>query len=317
MMKELANLGSWLRAAFLDNIGQKALSLVFAIGLFVYLRGQQEVYDRAFELGLFVSKPPDSANRELMTQVPPDIHVTLRGPLRSLERLMQQQLAPIELDLKSGQTSVINFDKSMVTLPPGVELVIFDPPTIRLEWQDIVERSVPLQASVTGLPAEGFLVNGLPDVEPKVVRVRGPKRIVEEIQFVRLAAFDVTGLTEGQFHRPVAVDAPPPRVSYIGFSGAQATANITRRVSEAKFERLSVEVIGVPNGTTVPKFVVVTVVGPPEVVRALRTEQIVPRADLGTIDLKAQPHGAQVAKVVVDLANAEAQVQPPTVSVKW
>jgi YbbR domain-containing protein len=316
-VKFLGVILAWVKASLFDNVGLKAIALVFAIGLFVYLHGQQEVYDRAYEVGLFVSRPPETANRELMTQVPPDIHVTLRGPMRALERLMQQQLPPIELDLRDGLTEVVTFDQSMLTLPPGVEVVIFDPPNIRLEWQEVVERTIPLQAAVTGQPAEGYLVNGRPEVEPKDVRVRGPKRLVEEMQFVRLAAFDVTGLTSGTFKRPIAVDNPPPRLSYVGFSGARVTVNIARRMSEAKFERLPVEVVGVPAAIASPRHVGVTVVGPPEVVRALTAEQVAPRADLSKIDLRAQPHGSMVVKLSVDLANAEALVQPPTVTVRW
>jgi hypothetical protein len=62
------------------------------------------------------------------------------------------------------------------------------------------------------------------------------------------------------------------------------------------------------------------VIGAPEVVRALRPEQIVPRVELGKVpglDLEKQKHGSATAKVSVDIAQAEVEVQPPTVNVKW
>ena len=82
----------------------------------------------------------------------------------------------------------------------------------------------------------------------------------------------------------------------------------------------AVEVIGVAKATVVPKKVDVTVIGPPEVVAALREEQVVPRADLTEVEglsLKDTPHGSAKVKPIVELDGAEAKVQPPSVTVKW
>jgi YbbR domain-containing protein len=270
-------------------------------------------------VGVFSQKPSDSANRELMTQIPPNIYVTLRGSAHALEQLMREDPPLIELDLRDGNTQVVRFDETMFELPRGVEVLMFDPPTIQLEWQDVVSRSIPVQAALTGTPAEGYVVSGQPLVNPREVVVEGPKRVVEVMQFARLAAFDVTGLTEGEYRRPIAIDAPPPRVHYVGLGNITVNVKIARRVSEAKFERLGVEVIGAANGVANPRQVEVTVIGPPEVVRALRAEQIVPRADLAAakIDPTKQPHGSAIVPVTVDVAAAETHIQPPTVTVKW
>jgi hypothetical protein len=246
--------------------------------------------------------------------------VTLRGPTRALEQLLRDKpIPPIELDLRDGERPGVAFDASMLSLPPDVEVTIFDPPSIELEWQDVITRTIPFQAAITGEPAEGFVVNGQPTVDPAAVTVRGPKRMVEVMQFIRLAAFDVTGLTEGPYRRPIAIDAPPQRVTYLGVTSTAVTVRIARRVQEAKFDRLPVEVVGAANGTTNPKYVMVTVVGPPEVVRALRAEQVVPRVDIAALvaDPKDPKHGSAAARVSVDIANAVSQVQPPTVTVKW
>ena len=311
---------NWLREAFTDNVGLKALSLTFALGLFTYLHGQQDQQQRAVAVNVVLRLPPDSARRELMTPVPASITLTLRGPARALDRLLQTSIPPVEIDVRDGQKNTIVFDDEMLSLPEDVEIALIDPPSIDLDWQDIVTRQIPVQASITGQPAEGFLVSGEPQVDPKEITVRGPVSLVEVMQFARLAAFDVTGLTEGVYRRRIAIDAPPARVSYIGPQNATVTVTIARRVSEAKFEKRPVEVIGMASGVVTPRTVDVTVVGPPEVVRALRPEQVVPRADLTRVpglDVKNMKHGSATLKVVVDLAHAEAEVQPPSVNVKW
>ncbi|HEY6560076.1 MAG TPA: CdaR family protein [Polyangiaceae bacterium] len=320
MTRLVAAVVTWLREAFTDNVGLKALSLTFALGLFTYLHGQQDQQQRAVAVNVVLRLPPDSARRELMTPVPASITLTLRGPARALDRLLQTNFPPVELDVRDGQRSTIVFDDKMLSLPEDVEIALIDPPSIDLDWQDIVTRQIPVQASITGQPAEGFLVSGEPQVDPKEITVRGPVSLVEVMQFARLAAFDVTGLTEGVYRRRIAIDAPPARVSYIGPQNATVTVTIARRVSEAKFEKRPVEVIGMASGVVTPRTVDVTVVGPPEVVRALRPEQVVPRADLTRVpglDVKNMKHGSATLKVVVDLAHAEAEVQPPSVNVKW
>ncbi len=314
----LGALWTWFRIAFTENLGLKALSLAFAVGLFVYQKGQQDQQQRTVPVGVVMRLPTDTAKRELMTPIPASIHVTLKGSSRAIDQLIQAGVAPVEIDLRDGQRQTIAFESRMFTLPPGIEITIIDPPNIDLEWQDVVTRQIPLQASITGKPADGFVLKGELEVDPREMTVRGPVGLVEVMQYVRLAAFDVSGLTEGSYKRPIAIDAPPNRVSYIGPRSATVTATIARRVSEARFPKRMIEVIGVPNAVVTPRQVDVSVIGPPEVVRALRAEQVVPRVDLTQVegaDLKA--HGSATVKVAVDVADATAEVQPPTVTVKW
>ncbi len=313
-------LANWLREAFTSNFALKALAFTFALGLFAYQKGQEDLQQRTIPVGVVMRLPPESAKRELMTPIPASIHVTLRGSTRELDRLIQGGAAPVEVDLRDGQKESITFEASMFSLPAEVQLTIVDPPSINLDWQDVVTRGIPVQASITGKPAEGYVVKGEPEVEPKQMTVRGPQNLVETMQFVRLAAFDVSGLTEGVYRRPIAIDAPPNRMSYIGPKTATVSVVIARRVSEARFPKRPVEVLGVQNGTVSPRTVDITVIGPPEVVRALRPEQIVPRVDLSKLpgfDPEKMKHGSTTAKVVVELAQADAEIQPPSVNVKW
>src|SRR5690606_39520346 len=57
------------------------------VGLFAFLYGQQDEQQRTIPVAVVIRPPAEDANRELMTQIPASIHVTLRGPARSLDRL--------------------------------------------------------------------------------------------------------------------------------------------------------------------------------------------------------------------------------------
>jgi YbbR domain-containing protein len=314
----IASALTFLRESFSENLGLKALALTFALGLFAFLQGQTDEQQRTIPVPIVMRLPPESAERELMTPIPASIHVTLRGPARAIDRLIQTGVVPIEIDLREGHRESISFEPKNFSFPPETSITIIDPPSIDLEWEDVVTRQIPIQAAITGQPADGYIVRGEPDVDPTQLTVRGPVSVIEVMQFARLAAFDVSGLSEGVHRRRIAIDAPPVRARYIGPSAANVTVTVARRVSEAKFENRPVEVVGVPGAGTVPRTVDVTVTGAPEIVRALRPEQIVARADLSkapNVDLKK--HGSAVVKVTVELGHADSELQPPSVTVKW
>lgn len=309
---------SWLRETFTENLSLKALALVFSLIFFGYVHGQEDIRDKTLGVPV-VSLPPDGGARELMTRIPATVHVTLRGPSRAINKLIQEGIAPVEVDLRSGDTEKVTFSPSSFHIPSDVKVIAVDPPEIPLEWEDVITRRLPLQVSLTGLPARGHEVSGPPELDPREVTVRGPVSRVEVLQFARLEAFDVTGLGQGTYTRRIALDSPGPSVRYLGSQAATVTIRIAERKIERLFSALPVEVIGPPHATALPKTVDVTVVGPPEVISNLRPAQIVPQVNL--IEQQKwtaeQPHGSASAQVSVSLAQADAQIQPPTVIVKW
>ena len=48
----LSFFGTWLRLALTENLGLKALSLAFALGLFFYQKGQQDQQQRTVPVGV-------------------------------------------------------------------------------------------------------------------------------------------------------------------------------------------------------------------------------------------------------------------------
>lgn len=315
-----ATIASFLRGSFTKNLSLKVLSLLFALGLFAFLHGKQDQQQRTIPVGVVLRLPPDDINRELMTQIPASIHVTLRGTARSIDQLIQSGVTPVEVDLRKGELEAIVFEPKMFSLPRDVEVTIVDPPRIDLEWQNIVKRRIRVQASVAGTPAEGYVVRGESAVDPSHIEVEGPESLVEVMQFARLDPFDVTGLTEGVYRRRIAIDSPPNRVTYIGPQSASVGVTIARRVVEVKFARRPVEVVGLRGARVKPDEVDVAVTGPPEVVRELRAEQVLPRADMTKVqglNLETQRHGSATVTLSVELANAAAELQPPTVTVIW
>lgn len=308
----------WLRAAMSENLGLKAMSFAIALGLTAYQRGSENEQQRTVPVDVIVRLPASEAHRELMTLVPPSIHVTVRGSTRALDQLIQSGVPPVEVDLRRGDASAIRFEPEMFSMPPGVKVNIVDPATISLDWQNVVERSVPIQASVTGPVAGGYIVQGV-KVDPTSILVMGPASMVEVMQFVRVAAFDVSGKTDGIYRHRLKLDPPGQRLSYLGPDSATVEVTIARQLVQRKFARRNVVVLGPGRVKTEPAGVDVTVTGPPEVINGLRDEMVVPRVDIAALpqELRDQRHGSTVLPVHVDLARVELEIQPPTVTVIW
>jgi YbbR domain-containing protein len=314
----MGKLVRWLRAAFSENLGLKAFSFVLALGLTAYQRGSEDEEQRTVPVDVILRLPSQDARRELMTPPPSSIHVTVRGSTRALDQLTSAGIPSVEVDLRRGDAHAIVFEPEMFAVPPGVQVNIIDPASIDLEWQDVVERSVPIQASITGRVADGYSVQSV-KVDPTSITVMGPASLVEVMQFVRLAAFDVSGKSDGVYRHPLALDQPGQRIQYLGPASATVTVSIARQLVQRKFTRRDVNVIGPPLAKTEPKSVDVSVTGPPEVINGLRDEMIVPRVDAAAAgyDPKEQRHASIVLPVRVDLTGVEIEIQPPTVSVAW
>ena len=157
------------------------------------------------------------------------------------------------------------------------------------------------------------MIKGAPVAEPAVVRAHGPKSEVLNLQYARAAAFEVNGLTEGSYPRQLLIDAPPARVAY-DTNSVTVTAEVTREVVERPFIKLPVVVVGQQGkAKTLPAEVDVRLVCPPEILRALRPEQVVPRVE----EKSTEKSGSEAVPVVVQVDKCEVHVTPSTVVVRW
>jgi hypothetical protein len=300
-----------IKGGFTENLNLKLLSFAFALVLYALVHGSQDA-QRSVLVDLVVLLPPESANRVLSNQLPPQVRLTLRGPRAALDELHADDIGNLQVDVHSGNEKRITLNPEMAHVPPGVHVEQIDPPAIDLFWEDQISREVPVQVSVVGVPAPGFMVKGVPVADPPTVKVRGPKSEVVVLQHARADAFDVTGLTENTYTRALALDKPPGRVTY-DVASVQVTTGIGREVVDRLIPKLSVIVVGQPKAKTTPPEVDVRLVCPPEILRGLRPEQILPRVE----ERSTATSGSESLPVVVDVDRCETHVTPSYVIVRW
>jgi YbbR domain-containing protein len=299
-----------LRVSLTENLGLKLVSFACALFLYSLVHSSQDA-QRSMSASLVVTLPPGSGNRVLVNQLPPQVRLLLRGAPAKLDDLHADDLG-VQADLLSTNERTLKLDPKMVHAPPGVRVEVIDPASVELIWEDIITRDVPIQVSVVGSPAAGFMVKGAPLADPAVVRAHGPKSEVLGIQYARAAAFEVNGLTEGNYQRQLLIDSPPARVTY-DTNMVGVSTQITREVVERPFIKLPVIVIGPPKAKTFPAEVDVRLACPSEIVRALRPEQVVPHVE----EKGTATSGSESLPVTVQVDKCEAHVTPSSVIVRW
>lgn len=307
------SLWSTIKTAFTANLGLKAVAFVSALVLVAYQRSQQDERTRTVPFSIDVQLPEANKRLELMTAIPPNIRVTVQGSLSALDELSNAS-NNLELDLRKGNAEHVQFTPDNFRLPPGTRIKAIEPTGLDLEWQQVIERDVPVQTSVTGAVAEGHEVEAT-SVTPDTVRLLGPERLVNVTHSVRVAPFDLTGLAAGTYERQLALEPAPSRISYVAQVSVAVQVTVRRRLITATFSKVSVEVVGATAATITPPYVDVTVQGTPEVVGALHADLVVPRVDMTGLDTTKR--GSVALPVIVDLSGAEAMLQPPTVKVTW
>jgi len=306
-----ADVAQWFRGAVTENLNLKLLSLAFALVLYSLVHGSQD-WRRSVRVSVDVRVPPDTADRVLVTKIPPEVRVTLRGPQSVLEDLKADEIGSVQLDIHEGTETHVNFTPQMFHLPAGVKIEQIEPAYLDLVYEERVVRDLPVQVGVVGTPAAGFVVKGAPVADPTMVRVRGPKSEVMVLQHARADAFDVTGLSEGKYTRSLALDHPPSGTSF-EIASVAVTLEIAREVAERPFTKVPVAVVGVTKAKTQPSEVDVRLTCPPEILRGLRVEQIVPRVQVTS----NAERGSEALPVVLVIDRCDVHVTPSTVVVRW
>lgn len=304
-----------VRGVFLDNIGLKILSLLCAFGIYAFIHGAENA-QRTVSVSIVTIMPPESAKRQLMTDIPNEVKVTLRGSRTQLDDLRSDDVGTLNLNLRSGRENNIDLDPSMFRVPAGISITEIHPPSIEIRWDDVVTRELPVQIARTGEPAQSFEVKGMIRSEPKSVNARGPKSVVDVLQYARAAPFDVTGLTEGVYRRPLPLDKPPKLVTY-DVDQVIATVEITRELAKKEFANLRVEVVGLTRASTTPPTVKVRLVGSNEDVSSVSPESLVPRVEPKTSGADLTKPGSAYLDVMLDANNVKVEINPPKVLVKW
>lgn len=206
------------------------LTLKFAalgLGTLLWLvLGSDHFVERSVRVPLLFLNAPEDL--EIAPDAPDSVEVHMRGPVSQLSG--SQDGVAVYIDLADGRAGsrLFHLRTDQVTKPFGVEVTQVFPSTVMLTMETTGTKTVKVEATVEGHPAEGFEI-GKVTVEPDEVEVVGPE---SQLKVLR------TAITE-----TVIVEGAKATVSRIVSIGV---ANSALRLKEARTARVTVEIIRKP-----------------------------------------------------------------------
>lgn len=184
---------------FQRNIRVKLVSLLFAILFWLFVMNQGSTGNLTGEqtrtIPLVAIGLPQ--NMVLMTDLP-SVSVRFLGinPSANIKDLYAQ------VDLTGAVAGEFSYDIS-VNKPTGTTVLDVQPASIKLKLDTIEEKTVPVEAIISGEPLEGYQL-GTPIIKPSAVNVRGPSTLLSTVEKV-VVEINATGVKDNiQLARPVS-----------------------------------------------------------------------------------------------------------------
>ena len=208
-----------MKRFFTENAGWKLLALGLSLVLWVILGHDQEI---AASVSAQVRYKNLADGLDISSGVPETVTLELRGPA---QRLQHDNLGTVSVILDFShvrEPGERTFDITAATtnLPLGVTFSRAIPAQIRLEFERLVTREIPIAAQYTGAPPPGYRLERA-EFQPPKLRVSGPESRVTLVTGVETDPIDLTGIVgerSGQVHvftgDPQVQPQGPGRVNY-------------------------------------------------------------------------------------------------------
>ena len=183
---------------FQQNLGLRIISLLLAVGLWIFVNAGQHSSVAPFNIPVsYRGLPPGFV---ITNQHPDFVKIQLSGP-QTLLSLVDPGRLTLRLDLSGvgvGQASFkIGLDSFNV--PRGTAVTSISPSQIVLDLDKIVERSLPIHGLTNGTPADGYRIRSI-ELVPASAQVRAPSKAFANLEAVDTEPVDVNGLTTETAH---------------------------------------------------------------------------------------------------------------------
>jgi len=180
------------------------LILFFFIGIGIFLLWP---YVSIQEADVFI--PVDSENIPegmIITNGPfTGIEVHVRGP-KSIIRTLSDLKIQYTIDLSAINigVNIIPIHQARIPLPKGVSILKINPNSITVKVENEIKKKLPVNISLTGKPAKGFMVVRA-EAKPMSVTLRGSEDTLDRMDKVSTKPINIKGLS-GSFKREVTLD---------------------------------------------------------------------------------------------------------------
>ncbi|HZE69459.1 MAG TPA: CdaR family protein [Pyrinomonadaceae bacterium] len=259
----------WLHKIFIEDWFLKLMALAIALLLWLAVTGVNKPVTIRTTIQLNFIRPD---KLDISNDPPRSVDVLLTGRRSKLQSIGPTDLvATVDLsDQREGERVVrLAADHVQMDLPDGVKIESFQPSTIPIHLEPIIERQVAVEVKIEGQPAEGFdLYSVRPS--PATIAVRGPAGHVNSLQKAPTETISIAGKNEAFTASRVAIDVPDHKIDL-----EDSAVDVVIEIGEHRTERTfpGVSVIA-DRGNAQPATVSVTLFGPASVISQLRPEDL-------------------------------------------
>ncbi len=181
-----------------SDLGLKLFSLLFALGLWLFVNAGQKPTEKSLLVPVELRNMP--VDLMAVNPAPAQVEVRVSGPPALLSTLDPDYLK-VMLDLEGARpgTSTFRLSASFFSPPRGVKITRISPAVVNLRLETKAERSLPVSVRLGTKPPVGFRIVRM-DPLPDTVKVRGPANVVNRMTSVETAPLELES-AKGQFTR--------------------------------------------------------------------------------------------------------------------
>ena len=180
------------------------LILFFFIGIGIFLLWP---YASIQEADIFISVDTEQIPEGLIITNGPftGIEVHVRGP-KSILRTLSDLKIQYTIDLSGVKigVNVIPVHQVRIPLPDGISILKINPDSITVKVENEIKKKLPVNITLTGKPAKGYMVVGA-KAEPMSVILRGSEDTLSNMNKVSTKPINIKGFSNS-FKKNVALD---------------------------------------------------------------------------------------------------------------
>ncbi len=304
----------FLHGAIFDNGSIKLVALVLAITVYILVNTEK---DQVIGVNVGVTMPA-TEDRVLVSEPVDHVRITIRGSRRQIKRFDEREIERIHIPLSAMRTGEFVFQEDMIRLPPGLELLSINPPSVHLQFEKKISKSVPVVIETVGTPASGFKVERK-QVTPAHVTVRGAESAVTATDEIHTVQISLDNHRES-FRDRVALVAPEGHAQIV--DNPQVDVDITL-VEELEKRELGLLPVAIRAGTgpaeaiegwvTEPAQVRVALHGSRAAIEAAVQRGVAPYVKVFPTDLVGKERKAEV---LLDVEGVGPEIEPREVLLK-
>lgn len=184
-----------LRNLFLRNWELKLFSLLLAFLFWLSFIPEEKIFsEKTLTIPLETRNIP--ADMELVEKPEATVDVTIRAPNRLINEITSANVY-VKLNLEKATIFQQEYPlhETMISLPPGAEVVRITPNKVKLKLEKTKEALLDIAPTIIGKVKEGYRIAKV-EVIPQRAPVKGPESKVREKDRITTTPINVEGLQE-------------------------------------------------------------------------------------------------------------------------